>query len=122
MLVRGGGPSRYSAQELLAVGQPSHPPRGVMEEEPPHIGGVHLLVLPDPDERPAQEMAHLGVEGHAGDTLGDRPFPVGHADELLPLEGEEPEAAPLPLGATAVSAAPRGEEALRFPVDLIEAT
>ena len=66
-------------------------------------------------------MAHLGIDGHSGDALGDRSLPVGDADELLPLEGEEPEAPPLPLWSTAVSGAPRGEQALRLSVDLVEA-
>ena len=52
---------------------------------------MELLVLPDPHEGLADERPDVTGNPERLDPARDRLLPIGNGDDLLSLEGEEPE-------------------------------
>jgi hypothetical protein len=87
----GRGPPRYRTLDLAAIdhglrSEPSDP-----QELAAQVFGVHLLVLPDPHQRLADEGADVVLDVERGHPCGHRLLPVGHRHDLLAFEGQEEE-------------------------------
>ncbi len=104
-----GDPAREHALDLASVDDERREPFPAGQQRAADVGRVQLLVLPDPHQGLADECPDLGIEVERVDPCGHRLLPVRDRDDLLALEGEQPEQLALLVRVVGVLGPPLGQ-------------
>src|SRR5262245_26504681 len=118
VVLDGARPAADPTHELLDGRRHSQPEAPELEERAPDVDRVHLLVLPEPEERVPDDFARVVGERHGREAGRDDVLAVPGRDELLALEGEEQETNELAPGTRGVPVAQPVELALEVRVHL----
>jgi hypothetical protein len=106
VLLGGQRPAADDAGRLPGEGLAAQQQVAELEDGAADVDGVHLLVLPGPQEGVADQVLGLRRQRHGREAGGHERLAVGDGDDLLALQGEQEEAQQQSAGLAGVAALP----------------